>query len=548
MLEKIQHINPKEITDLAQMQNLMMLFMNVVESQAKQLDDLTKENQELKNEINRLKGEHGDLPPRQPKTTATAQKKKPQKIRKRKNHKKGPKNNKIEIDNTVVCEIDKSKLPQDAKFQGYRSVIQQDIIFKRNNTLYKVPLYYSKSERRLYSGQLPEDYEGEFGGQLKSWLQVMHHYCDVTQGRLNCLLANLKILISTGTISNIILSNKDKMQAESKEILRAGLETIPFSQMDGTKSWEKGQGKATQIIATPWYSLYYTMDSKSKVDIIWALQGKSGLSVSLQYNNLAISLLAESTVPKKDQVLLSKLLRKNGIYNLEQLTMLLNEQAPHLLKKANYTKMIELLALAYYLTQTEFPQVKDLISDAGPEYLGITANHGLCWLHEERHYKKMIPKLTIHQNEVQRVRGQIWDFYKKLLNFKELSLEAQQQQKELLSKEFDTIFTQKTTYEELNDRIEKTYSKKDKLLQVLEFPYLPLHNNCAELAVRRKVRKRDISLHTMSAKGTQVQDAFMSVVETAAKLGINAIEYIFDRITNKYNMPSLADLIRLQTF
>lgn len=548
MLEKIQHINPKEITDLAQMQNLMVLFMNVVESQAKQLDDLTKENQELKNEINRLKGEHGDLPPRKPNTTATAQKKKPQKVRKRKNHKKGPKNNKIEIDNTVVCEIDKSKLPWDAKFQGYRSVIQQDIIFKRNNTLYKVPLYYSKSERRLYSGQLPEDYEGEFGGQLKSWLQVMHHYCDVTQGRLNCLLANLKILISTGTISNIILSNKDKMQAESKAILRAGLETIPFSQMDGTKSWQKGQGKATQIIATPWYSLYYTMGSKSKVDIIWALQGKSGSSVSLQYNDLAIGLLTDSTVPKKDQALLGRLLRKNGIYDLEQLTTLLNEQAPHLLEKANYPKMIELLALAYYLTQTAFPQVKDLISDAGPEYLGIAANHGLCWLHEERHYKKMIPKLTLHQNEVQRLRGQIWDFYKKLLNFKELPLDKQQQQKELLSKEFDTIFTQKTTYEELNDRIEKTYSKKDKLLQVLEFPYLPLHNNCAELAVRRKVRKRDISLHTMSAKGTQVQDAFMSVVETAAKLGINAIEYIFDRITNKYNMPSLADLIRLQTF
>ena len=160
----------------------------------------------------------------------------------------------------------------------------------------------------------------------------------------------------------------------------------------------------------------------------------------------------------------------------------------------------------------------------------------------------MIPKLTLHQNEVQRVRGQIWDFYKKLLNFKELPGEEQLQQKELLSKEFDTVFTQKTTYDELNNRIEKTYSKKDKLLQVLQLPYLPLHNNCAELAVRRKVRKRDISLHTMSAKGTQVQDAFMSVVETAAKLGVNAIDYIFDRITNKNNMPSLADLIRLQTF
>ena len=68
MLEKVQHINSKTITDLAEMQNLMGIFMNIVENQAKQIADLTNENQELKNEINRLKGEHGDLPPKNSKT------------------------------------------------------------------------------------------------------------------------------------------------------------------------------------------------------------------------------------------------------------------------------------------------------------------------------------------------------------------------------------------------------------------------------------------------------------------------------------------------
>ena len=547
MLEQIEHINPKEITDLAQLQNLMVVFMNILESQAKRIDDLDRENQELKNEINRLKGEHGDLPPRSPKSISPKEEK-PKKKSRQKNHKQGPKNPKIEIDKTVKCEIDKNLLPKDAKFQGYREVIQQDIIFKRNNTLFKVPLYYSKKEGRLYSGNLPAEYEGEFGGQLKSWLQVMHHYCDVTQGRLKCLMDNLKILISTGTISNIILSNKDMMEQEAREILRAGLETIPFSQMDGTKSWEKGQGKSTQIISTLWYSLYYTMDTKSKVDIIWALQGKPGQSPTLRYNNLAISLLASSTVPKKDQRLIEQLLTQNQDYTLKQFEALLNTSAAHLLEKASYPKMIETLALAYYLTQSEFPRVQDLICDAGPEYTGIASKQGLCWLHEERHYKKLIPKLKVNQFEVERVRGQIWDFYEKLLNFKELPPEQQRQQKLVLYQEFDTIFTQKTSYDELNNRIEKTFAKKEKLLQVLDSSYLPLHNNCAELAVRRKVRKRDISLHTMSMKGTQAQDAFMSVVETAAKLGINALDYLFDRITNKFHMTSLADLIRLHPF
>ena len=63
--------------------------MNVVENQAKQLDDLMKENQDLKNEINRLKGEHGDLPPRCPKTKVTTKNNAPKQVRKSKNHKKG---------------------------------------------------------------------------------------------------------------------------------------------------------------------------------------------------------------------------------------------------------------------------------------------------------------------------------------------------------------------------------------------------------------------------------------------------------------------------
>ena len=85
-------------------------------------------------------------------------------------------------------------------------------------------------------------------------------------------------------------------------------------------------------------------------------------------------------------------------------------------------------------------------------------------------------------------------------------------------------------------------------MRVLHLPDLPLHNNQAELAVRRKVRKRDISLHTMSDLGTAAQDAFMSIVETAIKLGVNVFDYLYDRLANKNLMPSLADLIIAKTY
>jgi hypothetical protein len=43
------------------------------------------------------------------------------------------------------------------------------------------------------------------------------------------------------------------------------------------------------------------------------------------------------------------------------------------------------------------------------------------------------------------------------------------------------LFSTKTNYQALNDRIEKTKEKKSELLLVLKYPEIPLHNNDAEL-------------------------------------------------------------------
>ena len=97
-----------------------------------------------------------------------------------------------------------------------------------------------------------------------------------------------------------------------------------------------------------------------------------------------------------------------------------------------------------------------------------------------------------------------WKFYRRLLAYKDLDKAAQNLQKPVLDAEFDRIFTRKTGCEALDKLLARTYSKKTALLPVLSHPNLPLHNNAAELAARRKVRKRDVCFHTVSAEGTRV--------------------------------------------
>ena len=545
MIDKIQHINPIKLTDKTEVQEVLTLCMNIIENQASQLESQAREIQELKDEINRMKGEHGGPTPKPKVSHVTGQQ---PKIRpKRKARKKGGKRKKIIIDQVVEVTIDTSELPADAKLHHYKRLIQQDIIFKRNNTLFKVPVYYSQQEGCTYVGTLPAEYKGQFGNELKAWLQTFHHLGDMTQSRLSALLKNIGILISDGTISNVLLSNADAMQEEALQILHTGLECIDYAQIDATKSFEAGQTKATQIICTPYYSVYQTMDSKSRCSVIGALQGKLPSTIPLLYDDQAVEALQSSKVPKKDQRLLAQLLELGHTYTITDFESLLAKQAPHLLAKESHHKVLAILALTYYQQQEDFPIVQQLLTDAGHEYKCIVLNQFLCWIHEERHFKKMVPKLTQHQNLLEQVRSQIWEYYKKLLNFKELDALLQEQQLEPLIREFDEIFTQQTSYEQLNKRLAQTFSRKDKLLQVLDFPQVPLHNNAAELAVRRKVRKRDISIHTMSSKGTQAQDAFMSVIETAIKLGVNAFEYLLDRLSQKNQMTPLAELIKLKT-
>ncbi|MCO5382869.1 MAG: transposase [Methanosarcina barkeri] len=110
--------------------------------------------------------------------------------------------------------------------------------------------------------------------------------------------------------------------------------------------------------------------------------------------------------------------------------------------------------------------------------------------------------------------------------------------------QFDQVFSTITGYEKLDERICKTKENKEHLLKVLILPEIPLHNNAAELAARAKVRKRDVSLQTKTDEVTRAKDTFMTIVQTAKKLSVSTYDYIFDRVSNTFEMPSLAKLIR----
>ena len=165
----------------------------------------------------------------------------------------------------------------------------------------------------------------------------------------------------------------------------------------------------------------------------------------------------------------------------------------------------------------------------------------LCWVHEERHFKKLVPVMTLHKEELKLVTSELWDFY---LLLKEYKKNPNENAKNALSKMFDDIFDRQFNYPALNNRLALTYAKKDELLTVLENPDTDLHNNISENGIRSAVVKRGISNGTRVNDGTVAWSNHLSLLSTCKKLGVSYYDYVLDIFMCRTPEKKLATLIK----
>jgi Transposase IS66 family len=114
----------------------------------------------------------------------------------------------------------------------------------------------------------------------------------------------------------------------------------------------------------------------------------------------------------------------------------------------------------------------------------------LCWIHAERHLRRIVC-VTDQQHRLVDVQRQlVWWFYADLKLYKD---DPTAPRRTALRRRFDRIFTRVTGFVELDEAVARTHANKDELLLVLDRPDIPLHTNGSETAVRSFVTKRRIS-------------------------------------------------------
>jgi hypothetical protein len=236
---------------------------------------------------------------------------------------------------------------------------------------------------------------------------------------------------------------------------------------------------------------------------------------------------------------LTTLLPQEQEWKESQLDEWLDQHLPKLGTKPR--KLIkDSLAIAAYHTQAAYPVVELLICDDAPQFNWLTTELALCWVHEDRHYKKLTPCLAYHRQRLDAFQEHFWKLYRRLLAYRHHPTPKEADE---LRGEFERLFGQSSGYDQLDKRKALTLAKKDHLLMVLSHPEILLHNNPAELAARQRVRKRDVSLQARTREGIGAWDTFQTLVSTAKKLGVNIYQYLHDRIVQTNQLPSLATLI-----
>ena len=441
------------------------------------------------------------------------------------------KKGKLEIHNQV--DIHPPNIPEGAEFKGYKPYLVQDIIFQPYNTLYRRGQWLLPDGSYL-TGQLPEEVNGHYGPELISYVFFQCHVCRVTEPLLHDQLQAKKIKISSGKINEILTKNLELFHAEVDELLPAGVMANPQLLTDDTGGRHKGINQYTTIIGNDYFSVFTTTESKSRINFLKLLQGNKEHYV---INKDTIAYLNNTNAAGYLSGYIALSLGKKFFTSADWEQFL----KKHNITQANDVRFVTEAALFASLFEHGIPRNLLIHSDDAGQFDVALFFNTLCWIHEERHYRKLIMVNDQAKADLEGVRGQIWTIYNNLKGYK---LTPDPDLKTVIEKQFDEIFQLQTSSATLNHQLQKTFKKKDALLGVLLRPNSPIHNNPSETDARKAKTKFKVSGGTRSDCGRAARDTFLSLQQTCLKLGINFIEFLQDRVRGIYKIPRLAEIIR----
>jgi transposase IS66 family protein len=510
---------------------LVEALLGIIRQLMDRVQELEQTNQQLRDEIARLKGQkpRPDIKPSRLETPAkSAGEKKPRSS----GSAKPPKASELRIDRELP--LYPSPLPVGAAFKGMETYVVQDLIIKSETTRYWRARYQLPDGSSVLApfpaGVLPAE-GGHFGSNLVAYILDQYHQAHVTEPLLLEQLWEYGIAISSGQLHRILTENKDRFHEEKAELLTTGLIVSSYIGTDDTGARHQGHNGYTTVIGNDLFSYFASTDSKSRLNFLHILQGEQRDYVINETTRLywerqklpaaVLALLTQGPQQFAGEQAWQARLAELGITS------------------ERHVRLATEGALLGGLVARGVSSDLGVLSDGAPQFVIFV--HAACWVHADRPLDRLIPHNEEHRTAIETIRTQIWDLYQDLKAYR---LASDAAQKPALEARFDSLVQQRTGYPSIDGVLKEMQDHKSDLLRVLDRPEIPLHNNAMESDIREFVKRRKISGGTRNEAGRRCRDTFASLKKTCRKLGLRFWNYLQDRVRGLGQIPRLADLIR----
>jgi hypothetical protein len=525
MKMELPEIRPEDRTPVVE------ALLGIIRQLMDRVGQLEETNQQLRDEIAKLKGQkpRPDIKPSvleapKPKTEGEVGGKRPGSA-------KRPKTAELHIDREVP--LHPEDLPGGATFRCFEPYVVQELIIKNENTRY-LRARYDLSGGGSVLAPFPEGVlpvaGGHFGANLIAYILDQYHQAQVTEPLLLEQLWEYGIDISSGQLHRVLTEDNEVFHQEKGEILAAGLAESSYIGTDDTGARHQGQNGYCTVIGNDLFAYFESTDSKSRLNFLHVLQGSQR---DYAINETARAYWERQKLPA---ALVEQLTQGPQAFAREQawqarLTALAIRDERHVRIATEGALLGGLIARGL---------APDLVvlSDGAPQFVILV--HAACWIHAERPFAKLVPHNEEHRAAIEKIREQIWELYKDLKAYRERPGE---EQRPVLTARFDALVEQRTGYPSIDGPLREMRDHQADLLRVLERPEVPLHNNGMESDIREFVKRRKISGGTRSAAGRRCRDTFASLKKTCRKLGVRFWDYLQDRVRGLGKIPRLADLI-----
>ena len=168
---------------------------------------------------------------------------------------------------TPETEVLRVAHPTGSQFKGYEPYQVQELVLTARVVRYRRERWLTPDGETIVA-PLPGGIRGHFGPELRRFVLMQYHQGQVTVERLVALLQAIGVSISKRQVMRLLIDEQDDFLTETREVLRAGLETADWVTVDDTGARHRGANAVCTQIGNDNFAWFGTTGSKSRLNFL----------------------------------------------------------------------------------------------------------------------------------------------------------------------------------------------------------------------------------------------------------------------------------------